>query len=264
MKQLLVVTVTKGFRHDSIPVAEEVIQRLGETTGLWQTHFVRTDEEMQQKMTAENLKQYDAVVFANTTGTLPLPDPQAFLNYIHSGHGFIAMHAGSDTFHQWPAQQEGVSKYVEMLGGEFLTHHNQCTGDLIIADSHFPGISELLKDASATFDSAKVSEGQSAITPHHYHIADEMYLFKNFDPAKVHLILYMDHHPPDGSPDAGKPGLFPSTWCRMYGAGKVFYTSLGHRKRVWNDPLYQKLILGGIEWALGLKSGSSVPGNVKG
>src|SRR5690349_10978609 len=126
-KHLLVVTVTKGFRHaDSIAVAEPILQTMGERNGKWDTDFVRTDEEMQSKMTAEALKKYDTVVFANTTGVLPLPDPKGFLDYIKAGHGFVATHSGSDTFHEWPGSSAKVSDYIEMLGGEFLTHHSQC------------------------------------------------------------------------------------------------------------------------------------------
>src|ERR1051325_10797938 len=140
-KHLLVVTVTKGFRHDSIPVAEQTIQMLGEQNGKWETDFVRTDEEMQAKMTATALKKYDAVVFANTTGVLPLPDPKAFLDYIKAGHGFAAMHSGSDTFHEWPGvPKEQVSPYVEMLGGEFLTHHSQCAIMAHMADLRSPAL----------------------------------------------------------------------------------------------------------------------------
>jgi len=74
-KRLLVVTVTKGFRHGSIAMAERTIEELGKKTGEWDTDFVRTDDDMKTKMTGEALKQYDAVVFANPTGDLPLPEP---------------------------------------------------------------------------------------------------------------------------------------------------------------------------------------------
>jgi type 1 glutamine amidotransferase len=30
----------------------------------------------------------------------------------------------------------------------------------------------------------------------------------------------------------------------------VFYTALGHREDVWQNPLYQEHILGGIRWVL--------------
>src|SRR3989442_13136869 len=98
-KKLLVVTVTKGFRHSSIPTAEKVLGDLAQKSGAFTVDYVRTDDEMAQKMTAEALKNYDGVVFANTTGELPLPDKQAFLDWIKSGKGFIGMHSASDTFH---------------------------------------------------------------------------------------------------------------------------------------------------------------------
>jgi hypothetical protein len=38
-----------------------------------------------EKLSPENLKNYDGVIFANTTGDLPLPDRQAFIDWIKRG-----------------------------------------------------------------------------------------------------------------------------------------------------------------------------------
>ena len=123
-KKLLVVTVTKGFRHSSIPTAEKVLGELAEKSGAYTVDYVRNDEDMAQKMTTAALKNYDGVIFANTTGELPLPDKDAFIEWIKSGKAFIGMHSASDTFHPYPP-------YIEMLGGEFETHHAQADdGDL--------------------------------------------------------------------------------------------------------------------------------------
>ena len=43
---------------------------------------------------------------------------------------------------------------------------------------------------------------------------------------------------------------FPATWARMQQKGRVFYTSMGHREDVWENPLYQGLLTGAIHWAL--------------
>src|SRR5210317_843946 len=72
-KKLLVVTVTKGFRHSSIPTAEKVLGELADKSEAFTVDYVRTDEEMAAKMTKEKLGQYDGFIFANTTGVLPLP-----------------------------------------------------------------------------------------------------------------------------------------------------------------------------------------------
>ena len=44
-----------------------------------------------QKLSPANLKNYDGVIFASTTGDLPVPDPQGFLDWIKAGHAFIGI-----------------------------------------------------------------------------------------------------------------------------------------------------------------------------
>jgi len=240
-KKVLVVTVTKGFRHSSIPTAEKILGELAEKSGAFTVDYVRTDDDMKEKMTANALKNYDGVIFANTTGILPLPDKQAFLNWIKSGKGFMGMHSATDTFHD----KDGVDPYIEMLGGEFKAHHAQAEVDCLNQDPKHPAC----KDLGPVF-----------------HLKDEIYLMQNFDPAKVHGLLHLDKHPNEKT-----PGDYPIAWCKEYGKGRVFYTSLGHREDVWdpNAPnrenpksvseLYQKHILGGIKWALGLEPGNAKP-----
>lgn len=243
-KRVLVVTVTKGFRHSSIPTAEKVIGELAAKSHAFTVDYVRNDQDMAEKMTAAALKNYDGFIFANTTGILPLPDKEAFLNAIKGGKGFIAMHSGCDTFHG----KDGIDPYIEMLGGEFETHHAQVGVECLVQDPKHSATRHLGQ-------SFKVKQ-------------EEIYLIKNYSPAKVHELLVLDKHPNDKT-----PGHFPISWCKEYGKGKVFYTSLGHREDIWDaDPdlkgrinpvevseAYQKHILGGIEWALGLKKGDVKP-----
>src|SRR2546423_602705 len=141
-KKVLVVTVTKGFRHSSIPTAEKILKELGEKSGAFTVDYVRNDQEMAEKMTAAALKAYDAVIFANTTGRLPLPDEQAFLDWIKSGKGFVGMHSASDTFHP-AAGESGIDPYIEMLGGEFQTHHAQAVVECINEDPKHPACKAL-------------------------------------------------------------------------------------------------------------------------
>ena len=243
-KRVLVVTVTKGFRHSSIPTAEKVIGDLAAKSHAFTVDYVRNDQDMAEKMTAAALKNYDGFIFANTTGILPLPDKEAFLNAIKGGKGFIAMHSGSDTFHG----TNGIDPYSEMLGGEFETHHAQVGVECLVQDTKHPATHHLGQ-------SFKVKQ-------------EEIYLIKNYSPIKVHELLVLDKHPNDKT-----PGHFPISWCKKFGQGRVFYTSLGHREDIWDtDPdlkgrinpvevseAYQKHILGGIKWALGLEPGDATP-----
>jgi type 1 glutamine amidotransferase len=269
-KKLLVVTTTTGFRHASIPTLEKILAQISKESGAFTVDFVQqppghaptgfpaklkknaTPEEQKafaeaeakwndslkkelQKLSPENLKNYDGVVFASTTGDLPIPDPQGLLDWIKAGHAFIGIHAASDTFHGWPG-------YIEMLGGEFKTHGPQVGVECLNQDPEHP---------------ANVRLGSS------WKIAqEEIYEFQNYDPAKVHDLLILDKHP-----QTKAVGEFPVTWTKTFGSGRVFHTSLGHREDVIDGDLtmknrknspetsrnFQAHVLGGIEWALKLK-----------
>lgn len=233
-KKLLVVTVTKGFRHSSIPTAEKVLEKLaGDTKAGFSVDYARNDGEIASKMTADALKQYDGFIFANTTGILPLPDKAAFLNEIKGGKAFVGMHSASDTFHGPPGM---VDPYIQMLGGEFTNHFAQVGVECLVQDNKHPATKHL---------------GEAYCVEQ-----EEIYLLKNYNAdGKVHELLVLDKHPNKKK----QTGHFPIAWCKEYGQGKVFYTSLGHREDVWENPRYQKHVLGGIRWALGLEPGDAAP-----
>jgi uncharacterized protein len=228
-KRLLVVTVCKTYRHPSIPTGERVVGELGTNSGEFTVDYARTDEDLAQKMTPEALKNYDGVFFLSTTGEIPVPDKAAFLDWIKSGKAFIGAHAATDTFH---GHGPGVDPYIDMIGGEFVTH-NTARVECINDDPKHP--------ANAKFGAT-------------YTVTDEIYIMKNFSQDKVHMLLHLDK-----GPGSGAPGYYPISWCKNYGAGKVFYTALGHGEDVWESPDYQAHLLGGIEWALGLKPGDATP-----
>lgn len=246
-KNLLVVTTTSGFRHSSIPTLEKVIAQLGKDSGSFTVDFVRqpgdgeTMAGVLKKLAPDSLKKYDGIVFANTTGQLPIPDPQGMVDWLKAGHAFIGIHSASDTFHDWPG-------FIEMLGGEFAGHGPQVAVECVNQDPAHP--------ANAHLGNRWPIQ------------QEEIYEFKSYDPEKVDNLLILDKHP-----QSKKAGEFPVSWCKSFGKGKVFYTSLGHREDIIDaDPnlpdrknpvatslAYQKHILGGIEWALGIKKPAPLP-----
>jgi type 1 glutamine amidotransferase len=221
-KKLLVVSVTKGFRHESIPTAERVIEAIGKESGAYAVDFARTDEELLAKTTPAALEGYDGVFFANTTGDLPLADRQAFLAWIAKGHAFLGMHSATDTFHGFPP-------FIAMLGGEFAEHKEQVTVAPKVEDREHPA-------------TRAIGAG--------FAVHDEIYIMKSFDKARVHVLLSLDKHP-----NTGAPGYFALAWTREEGKGRVFYTAFGHRDDVIEADWYKKHLLGGIRWALGLEGG---------
>ncbi|MFM9030581.1 MAG: ThuA domain-containing protein [Opitutaceae bacterium] len=78
-------------------------------------------------LSPENLRNYDAVLFASTTGDLPLPDKQGFVDWVAGGKAYIGVHAATDTCH-------GFRPVIDMLGGEFRTHGPQVPVEVLNDD----------------------------------------------------------------------------------------------------------------------------------
>jgi len=215
---LLVVTVTKGYHHDTVTDLERLVTEVGAETGAFDVDYARTDADLSEKASAAGLARYQGVVFASTTGDLPLPDRDALLAWIAAGHAFIGIHAATDTFHGFPA-------YLDMIGGEFEHHGPQAKVHVLVQDADHPATRGL----EPAFD-----------------VFDEVYQFKRFDPDRVHVLLALERNP-----ETGAPGSFPLAWTRETGRGRVFYTALGHRPDVIAAPWYRAHLRGGILWALG-------------
>jgi len=221
--KLLMMTLTKGFRHATVELSGETIRNMGEKSGKFDVTVTQDVADFSR----ENLKQYDAVVF-NTTGELPFSDEQkqAFMDFVHSGKGFVGVHSATDTFYMWP-------EYGELIGGYFNNHpwHEMVT--LQVEDLSSPIVGFL---------------GNS------FQINDEIYQISDFQYKDSHVLLRLD----PGSVDLKKSGVqhrhygWPVAWTRSFGKGRVFYSSLGHDDWVWRDARYQKLLQNGIEWAMGL------------
>lgn len=256
--RILMFTHYKAFRHPSLPVAEKVFVELGRKSGVYEGvvlegHKVHPDNVDLSALSAENLKNFDAVLFM-TQGDLPVtPDQKkALVDFVKGGKGIIAAHCGADSFNSW-------KDYGEMIGGYFIRHGPN--DKVLILKNEAP-------DHPAT----------SMIGPH-WPIADEIYQFGMtleetpgdvaFSRSRVRVLLSADTKITDmaalstrmngGSMTPARDKDYPIAWCREYGKGRSFYTALGHREDVWQSALYQEHLLGGIKWALGLVDGDATP-----
>ena len=81
-----------------------------------------------------------------------------------------------------------------------------------------------------------------------FRITDEWYALKNM-PEDMHVILVQNTKGMKGR-EYQRPS-YPMTWARNFGKGRVFYTSMGHREDVWENPMYQGLLIGALGWATG-------------
>jgi type 1 glutamine amidotransferase len=219
--RVLVVTHTTGFRHDSIAAAENALRAIGSESGLFQTEFCRTADDVRTRLTPAALASVDAVFFANTTGNLGITDVGAFLGWVAGGKAFLGAHSASDTYHDSP-------EYLAMLGGEFATHGAIVEAEVRVNDAAHPAVAHLAP---------------------RFRISDEWYRFRGIG-GGLTVLLSFDRNPPDGLPGAGDPADLPLAWQKTHGSGRVFYTALGHRSEVWDDARFRTHLREAIKWAI--------------
>ncbi len=104
-RRVLVLARAAGFVHSSIPLAAATIDALGQKTGAWTTTISYDAADV----TAENLRQFDAVFLASTTGAF-LDDPadaaataarrRALREFVRGGKGLAGIHAATDAYHE--------------------------------------------------------------------------------------------------------------------------------------------------------------------
>ena len=236
---VLVVAQTKGFEHDSVPDAMANIYKMGHDTGLWDT-MLRTDTELltkkDLKRNTKNLSYFDALVFASTTGEMDLADDQKadIMSFIkEDGKGFVGIHAALDTNYKWP-------EYGEMIGGWFDQHPwFTFNAPIILEDPNFPAVRHF---------------------PHAFMKRDEIYQPKEWSRDKVNVLLSLDASKLDydNNPRIHRADRdFAVAWSKMYGKGRVFYSTLGHTKESWDDPDITKMYFEAIKWVLGMTEGST-------
>jgi type 1 glutamine amidotransferase len=272
-KRLLLVTHSGGFMHDSIFVAEKILKEIGPKNGFevtcwrytadpdamvngkaaleaYSDRFRKTTGEKGQpgeavtkancgRINAETLKNFDVVLFF-TTGSkksqpAPLTDSELadLMAWVKNGGAFAGTHCGADTLYD--------TAYGDLLGAFFQTHP--------------PGFQKIrVRVEDPKHPAAKgFTDGME--------YEDEMYIFRDqpYSREKLHIILSMEKG--SFNPEKGKraDGDYAISWCQPYGKGRVFYTSLGHRREVWRDPRYQEHLMGGLKWAAGLLPGDSTP-----
>ena len=104
-RKVLVLSKAGGFVHSSIPLAGKTIEEMGKKTGAWTTTITFDAADINEA----NLKQYDAIFLASTTGAFldDRNDPavtaarkKAFVDFVRSGKGLAGIHAATDSYHQ--------------------------------------------------------------------------------------------------------------------------------------------------------------------
>ncbi|VTS05762.1 ThuA domain-containing protein [Tuwongella immobilis] len=275
-KKLLLVTHSAGFVHDSVALSEEILKEIAPKYGFTVTCFRFTSDpdekrtitetvdgkkvqktitaleaysqafrrstgqtvtrEQCGRVNAETLKQFDAVLFFTTGNPLTKQELVDLTEWVKAGGAFAGTHCATDTLY-------GTS-YGELIGAYFENHPWHQKIKLRVED--------------AAHAAAKgFREGDE--------ITDEIYQFRAtpYSRDKLRIILSVDNSSIDVTKGKRPDQDYAIAWVQSVGKGKVFYTSLGHRKDVWKDARFQQHLFGGLNWTVSNAPGSSEPSGKK-
>ena len=211
--KILVFTKTNGFVHQSIPAGKAALIKVGGEAG-----FQVDTTSDSNYFTPENLKEYDAVIFLNTTGdVLNIPQQTAFEEYIRAGGGFVGIHSAADTEYEWPW-------YGKMVGGYFKSHPHIQKAEVHVVNQSHPSTSHL----------PKIWERE-----------DEWYNYKNLN-AGIRVLATLDEQSYEGGENGNH---HPIAWYHEYDGGRAFYTGGGHTDETYKEPLFLEHLIKGILWA---------------
>ena len=232
-------------QHDSVSHAIAVIERIGYESGLYDT-YIRTDSNIisfkplktDGKSPASggpSLNNVDAIFFSGHR-EVPLDDAGKadLVTFIRDqGKGFVAAHVGLTAFESWP-------EFANIIGGGFQGHiFGNVLSPLITEDTAFP--------ATRHF-------------PATMNMADEYYLPKNYSREQIRVLQSLDISGFAPNADYTRTdGDYPVTWAMMYGKGRVFYSSLGHDTKTWDNSDVSRMYFEAIKWALGLTEADVTP-----
>jgi type 1 glutamine amidotransferase len=182
------------------------------------------------EVTRDRLKSYQAVVFF-TAGNPPA-DKEALVEWIQQGGAFTGIHSTANTFQRYPPFGEMLGAYFESRPWR-TKEHPLAKVRINVEDPSHPATSHLGSE---------------------FEITDDLYVYKNWDRGKAHVLLSMDPGSLDMSKLKDPKRDLATAWTKPYGKGRVFYTMLGDSEPVWQDARYQRHLVEGIKWTMSEQS----------
>ena len=172
--------------------------------------------------TAANLARFGAVIMVNANGnpfgTPGTTEAGALADFVRAGGGLAAFHATGNT--EYP----GTHPFLMLLGGVFQNTGGGVRNVSCTPESQHPTVAKVPTPLLAP--------------------GDETYVFGNLNPMNT-IVLRCD-------PAAGNDKQV-AAWAREEGAGRVFYTTLGHGPPSWEagGSVLTTHLWPGILWVLG-------------
>lgn len=229
---VLVFSKTNSFRHkEGIAGGLEAFAQIAE-----QMQFEMFATENGAVFNPQDLARFDVVVFLNATGDM-LNEAQetAFKDWLEAGGGWLGIHAAGDGSHA------GWTWYVEnLLGAEFTAH---------ILGPQFQ---------TATLVTEQIEHPANAELPASWDALEEWYSWKESPRQRGFQVLatvdentYSPVQNLFGNSRDLRMGDHPITWTNCVGAGRTFYTALGHTREAFAHHFFQVKLSNALHWLRG-------------
>jgi type 1 glutamine amidotransferase/quercetin dioxygenase-like cupin family protein len=245
-RKLLVFTRAKGLVHTSIPYATKALELMAKGTGAFE--IVVSDD--MSIFYPESLKPFDAICF-NNSNRMNFTDAtmrKSLMDFVRSGRGVVGIHAATTNFSSAkPVGGVDWPEAAEMIGGIFAGHHwRSGQGEWAVK----------IDEPGHPLNAAFAGKG--------FKIADEIYMYKDFQKDSVRVLLSLDFSDPKTASVKKEQTYVPISWVRTWGKGRVFYCSLGHDNHVFWNAAVLKHYLDGIQFALGDLPAETTPRSQQG
>jgi type 1 glutamine amidotransferase len=230
--KVLLVTKTRGYRHDCIPRTISALKSLPFT--------VSATEDTAELLSLSN---YDVIALGHNTGDfLSEEEVDSLARFVENGGGVVGIHAAS-------CGMPSDSRYTNIIGEVFNGHPPPEWITLEVENTdHFINRCEALPGTDAAPDLAPTCPFNiDSFSEKEFPWFDEVYTFKSHPRLpKVRTILLSVHQTITKN---DKRENFPLSWTQTAGKGRVYYTALGHFDEAYHNSWYMETLRRGIIWA---------------
>jgi type 1 glutamine amidotransferase len=191
---------------------------------------VEISHTLDSYLDAQKMKSLDLIVQVVTMATITAEQEKGLLEAIKSGVGMAGWHGGmADAF-------RSNVEYEFMVGGQWVAHPGGVIDYEVNITNHEDPITKGLTD---------------------FKMHSEQY-YMQVDP--INDVLATTTFTGQYAPWI-KGVAMPVVWKKMYGKGRIFYTSLGHVSADFNVPQAREIVKRGLLWAARVTGDDPKPTN---
>jgi type 1 glutamine amidotransferase len=238
-RKLLVVESLQGMSHDTIPHANVMLEEMGKITGAWTTEFSNDLDNLKYP----KVKDYDGIFLNSIVGEFA-PDlavRDGLLRFVREGGGVGGVHGTPWASRNW-------DEFGILFGAKSAPHRIE-QGVMRVYDAASPLV--------APFGAKPLN------------FREEYYRFEHqgtnrlrWEDVRVLLTVDLDDPAIEPRPWTGykRPdNVYPVSWIRTYGKGRMFYSSLGHMPETFTTPALVGHFLAGVQYLLGDLAADAAP-----